>query len=179
MPTRLPSSITRSIAASSGLVPRSWATSASVFPVRGFRSGFLKPTSSTFSADGLDDVRLARTRGPEEQKRAERAIRTREPRPEDLEGLRDRIDRWGLTDHESPEPFLEALDLLAQSVGHELVADRRDGPRARHDTAASPRVGGSLRSQLSGFHPGWVSADQRFRLSESARSAFAGRGAVP
>lgn len=49
--TRLPSSITRSMAVSSGEEPRREAASASVFPVRCFRSGFLKPTSSTLAGE--------------------------------------------------------------------------------------------------------------------------------
>ncbi len=49
MPTRLSSSITRSMAVSCGDLPRIFATSARVLPVSGFSLSFLKATSRIFS----------------------------------------------------------------------------------------------------------------------------------
>ena len=51
MPTRLPSPTTRSTMVSSGVVPRAFATSASVLPVSGLSRSFLNATSRTFSAE--------------------------------------------------------------------------------------------------------------------------------
>src|SRR6187397_3007585 len=48
--TRLSSSITRSMAVASGVLPRMAATCASVLPVSGFSASLLKPEKSTFSA---------------------------------------------------------------------------------------------------------------------------------
>ena len=55
MPTRVPSSITRSIAVSSGLLPRIAATCANVLPVKGLSDG----TPLKFSIVTTDIVVLA------------------------------------------------------------------------------------------------------------------------
>ena len=61
MPTRLPSSMTRSTIVSSGVLPRSLATSASVLPVIGLSLSFLNATSRTFSAEPAAWYRLSQS----------------------------------------------------------------------------------------------------------------------
>ncbi len=56
---RVPSSMTRSIAASSGETPRIFATSASVLPVSGLSFSLLNPTSKTFSEPPASIIRFS------------------------------------------------------------------------------------------------------------------------